>query len=95
MMADVLRIALLMSLMFTPLFAKEDMVVMACGCPSTDSYLAESDKRCLPGPLNGLVTSMKCCPGIWTVSAVALAVGGVAYALADSPTTSTVHYRID
>lgn len=68
---------------------------MSCGCPSRDytAYDGEIERHALPGFLNGIVTSMKCCPGLWSVSAAALVVGGVAYALSDSTGNGLMHFH--
>ena len=86
-----IRYFLPLVLFTTSLFAKEEMIAMSCGCPTYDYLDQDDSKRALPGPLNGVMTSMKCCPGIWAVSAAALAVGGVAYALTDSASSRHVH----
>ena len=83
-----LRFILILALFTTPVFAakKQQVVTLPCGCPEKDYNCPEEIKkgRSYPGPVAGVITSMKCCPGLWTVSAIALVVGGVAYAICDS-----------
>lgn len=59
------------------------MEYQECGCPSEECYEVPEKKRKVPAPLSGVSNSVKSCPGIWLVSAVALTIYGVAYLVSD------------
>ncbi len=86
------RLALACLLFFTPLFAKAKVVTLPCGCPEQDYCVdPDADRRALPGPVAGVLTSLKCCPGLWTVGAAALVVGGLAYLFSNEVNRSSGH----
>ena len=87
-----LRFLCALFLLTSSLFAKESEPHLSCGCPDRDYSTAQEERKmALPGPVAGIATSMKCCPGLWTIGAAAIVVGVVAYTLSESVATGGGH----